>query len=293
MTTASTDVTRTYATVITAIETVDRDGQLRDRPVLCTAVIPKHSKMYGLRLSVEAAQIQNYKAGDQVTITIQRGKERKSPPQYPSDWFWNLSEIVKGHAQAPAAPPVANTDPWPGSLADLKTAAALSNETQPWENPPTQYRRDSGQDALQTRIAWNSAVNNAVHGLSAKYLSSDLPFQYDAIVEQATMIYDIITAGPPASVPALPPSEAADELKAPDPSPTPPFDPEAAVRDCLRRWNGDVKGGYVAGKIVNPPDISLRVSNKYGCSVAYMEPDQCEEVCTAIADGSILGWATQ
>ena len=255
MTTTEQKVTQVYQTAIVGIHTVDQQGVLRDRPVLETAIIPRHSKMYGMRLSVDADQLKGFRAGEQVTITVERGGERKSPPKWPSDWYWNLSSIVRGHTQQAHV----SSDPGPGPEADFEDQfpqggvdfAKLSRERAAAKNPPPEYRQATGQDVIQTRIAWNSAINNATNLLAAALalpaeerdqLSSYGPSGEreglrQNIREWTAWYYQVITAGPPQDVPAEPLQNPVQPPEEPEPSQS-PAGPITASFEALSAFNG-------------------------------------------------------
>ena len=284
----TTPATCTYTTVITAIETVDRDGHLRDRPVLCTAVIPKHSKNYGLRLSVDVDRLKGYKPGDQVTITVERGKERKSPPQYPSDWYWNLWSINHGHTVEASGRPA---EPEQEEI-----------NAPPWANPPPEYAQPTGQDALQSRIAWNSAVNNAVHALASNPEGLRI-FAHERGLSQflahvmtiADGLYPIIMGGPPASVPAKAPSKAADEPPAAVPPLPPPSTPEAIAAGLVQSlvaWNHDVNAGVRDGAMLSRSFLARWVKSKHDwaldpVTLQGLTLERAVTVSAAIAKGEV------
>lgn len=108
-------------------------------------------------------------------VSIQRGnlKNGKSG-QYNTDYFWNLAGINQGNGQRTAPP------------ATDRPQQAPTNGAQP--------RGD-----LDTRIAWNSAVNNAVHLYRSQ--DADTVEPWETIKHWAVEIYTIITAGPPGEEP--------------------------------------------------------------------------------------------
>src|SRR3990167_168884 len=66
--------------------------------------------------------------------------------KYASDYFWNLTTVSE-----------------PQSVVETKVnyrqPEDYAGETTPWRDPPVEYRQPTCQDALQQRIAWNSAIN--------------------------------------------------------------------------------------------------------------------------------------
>lgn len=216
-------VRKTYSTTITGIETVDKEGRQRDRPVLATAVIPVHSKQYGMRLSVDVEQVKGFKAGDQVTLTVERGGERKSPPKWPSDWFWNLQSLTKGHAAPPAD----------GTSQNDSDRQVLGNASQTQTGgPPPQYRADPIQERIQLGMAINGAINLAAGAV--------IPTDIAAILEWRDKLYWGVVLPPvrPLAKMALDDAtQPAEAPEAPEPTQTPAAEQRASY-EALSRLNG-------------------------------------------------------
>lgn len=128
---------------------------------------------------------EDFRGGDRLRVSLVRGKVKKAGSYEEKEYgyFWEIAPDGWDTTAAPTLAPAA-------SSGGYKTAAEMSD----------QEIYDTA-NSLQTRIAWNSAVNNAVHlhgPVNEEIQHPNLTF----IQETARDIYYFINAGPPASEPA-------------------------------------------------------------------------------------------
>ena len=149
--------------------------------------------------------------------------------KYASDYFWNLAAIGEPQVGAPLAAPSQDVDAPHGPV--------TQGNGQPWQKPPPEYRQPTGQDALQQRIAWNSAINNATNLLA---YASNLMFDQSTeaeVLKWAAWYYQAITSGPPPHQGQDGATEAAAPQGAATPSETPAQAQEASFA-ALSAFNG-------------------------------------------------------
>ena len=210
--------------------------------------------------------------GDQVNVKIVRGKLKKAGSYEDADfgYFWELAEW--------------DTDAPPQSVANGQVVKTLES-----------------QDDRDTRIAWNSSINNAVHlvGTDNRVLDDPELLRYE-IVLRATIIYDLITAGPPQ---AEPPPDWQDPRDGPQATETPRERSE--VVDGSKLEPRPSKGSLAKLKQVNQArsdeTISIDVLQNYVANQPqWKERDlrdlvdsELDEVIEAIIAGQVMPTISQ
>ena len=148
--------------------------------------------------------------------------------KYASDYFWNLAAIGEPQNDNPMGSPEAPV---------VRRGKVQWEDGPPSEKPPLEYRQPTGQDALQQRIAWNSAINNATNLLA---YASNLMFDQSTeaeVLKWAAWYYQAITFGPPPQQGQDAATEAAAPQGAARPSETPAQAQEASFA-ALSAFNG-------------------------------------------------------
>ena len=225
--------------------------------------------------------------GDRVYCDIAKGglKEGKNG-KYASDYFWNLNVIDAQRTSVKAAPA---QEPTPEPETETRPA---------WQNPPPQYARNEVQESIQTRIAWNSAVNNAIHLLQPLYTVGDTePVNFAiALHETAVMVYQLIIAGPPQGDAPSDAPEAAAPPEAPEPRDTPPQAakaPQRASSEALGRLNG-ARQAALARHHWTTEQESLAAIQGFakrieptGREVRQLSDAEVDQVTAAVRDGKL------
>ena len=298
MTAQTAPISMTYQTTISEISTVDQQGQPRQRPVLATAIIPQHSQRYGMRLSVEPEMVRGFRAGDLVTIVVQRGEARKEPPRYPSDWWWNLWSINKGHT-APVVTRVGS----PAAPTNSGTTTAepiLPEDDRTWSNPPPQYQ--AGGDPVQQRIQLGMAINGAINLAASAVAAGHGRTEWHTIKEWRDALYYHVVlpaVGPDPSEGLMPEEpEGVIEVESPwvdgrpdDPPSNPPRNPATGwpiiVEEAAKGYNADATNEVK----VTPRSLVRWARNNYGVAVVDMDIDQAARLAADIAEGHVAGYA--
>lgn len=155
-------------TVESATVTAGRDG---DRWKIM-AQVPSLKSRYPIGpLWKDVVPGEMIKQGDVVTVELQRGNQKSNTTgQHEYDFFWELDQW--GTDKAPT--------PTPAASAPAPTASG-----------------GSGYEDRGRQIAWNSAVNNAVHLYGPFHGDGPVEESWRIITEYAGRLYDIIIAGPP------------------------------------------------------------------------------------------------
>lgn len=174
---------------------------------------------------------------------------------------------------------------------EVEPATAVETQAQPeqpWETPPAEYRQPTGQDALQQRIAWNSAINNATNLLA---YSSNLQFDHtteEEILKWAAWYYQAIIAGPPSAMPAEAPSEAAETPEVEEPSPAPAPAQQASF-EALSRLNGARQAGMGRNQWKDDREYSAAVlgyAKRYfgGRTIPQLSDAEVDQVAAAVRE---------
>lgn len=166
-------------------------------------------------------------------LTLERGSLKQGKDgskEY--DYFWNLATI--------------------GPAQDAPATATESTHS------PQTPRGD-----VDTRIAWNSAINNAVHCMGMDGDLVENREQWLAGVRTlAGEIYAMITAGPPAGAVARIPKDA--------------------IEDEARRWNEEYPD-----RALTPRMLNAWALDNYGAGYAELSHEQAISMCAAIANGEV------
>ena len=92
----------------------------------------------------------NFKAGDNVVLTLEQGKPKHNDPQYEADFWWDVMGIEK------AEPEPARVHPKPEAVAPAK---------QELEKPPQSYWDEKNQQIAAAHLenirlgSWSNAIN--------------------------------------------------------------------------------------------------------------------------------------
>lgn len=164
-----------YQTTVTAIETVDnKTGQPHARPILVTSVIAAISQYPG-RYSVEPAMLRGIKPGDQVWLTMRKGKQRPDTDgSRPWHWYYEVESVGLVQAALDAAPDSAKD-----SVADTEEVAPPARQGAGLRmDRDTSIMREVAVKEAVTLVtecyrAW-AALNGAKQPLP-EYLNSHLP----------------------------------------------------------------------------------------------------------------------
>jgi hypothetical protein len=202
-------------------------------------------------------------------------------------WHWNIRKVLD-HAPAQTQ----HYDDRPAPDGPVTRGDGTGHE------PPPEYRQPTGQDALQTRIAWNSAVNNACHLLTTvgNFQPNDDPLiTRGTIIEWASLIYTVITAGPPREQAQADATETAEVLDAGEPPQTPPQPakaPQTPSPERLGRLNGARRAGlarhqwpddYQAGNAI----AGFAQRQFQGRTIPQLNDAELDQVVAAIVAGRL------
>ena len=245
--------------------------------------------------------------GDRASFDIARGGLKADKDgKYASDYFWNLAGIGDPQPESKAAPAK------PAGAASKKPAAPgagdkyVAEAETAWENPPPEYARNQAQDSIQQRIAWNSAINNATNLLPYLPLPAGGDW-HPLLLQEAAWYYQVITAGPPASVPlgslecdqgkahqgkaAKPLQNPVEAPEAPAPTQS-PAGPNTASFEALSAFNGAWKAALTRNQWKTEEEALAAAQgyiarNYQGRKLRQLQDAEVAEVTAAVRMGKL------
>ena len=207
------------------------------------------------------AEVEGWDYGKTPDVWIVRGNLKSGKEgQYSTDFFWNLKSLTQGTGVATPIPAASNGG------------------------------ADSPRGDLGTRIAWNSAINNAVQLVIAdpKNEIFSEPFLASRIKSAAEIVYALIISGPP-------------QQQAPDATEMPVRDERMAIGSQLERKSA--KGSLAKLKQVNQAriDDTIDVDVLQNYVAGYFEERELrdledwelDKVLEAIIAGQVLPTVSQ